>query len=87
MEQCNVAYICSNNCRECKENILLNIYYICVCVCLSVVFSWVFLYEKAYQTKDTGIESAVMTKVKGFGRYSNQVMDVADYVVPQQVSY
>ncbi|XP_063046889.1 P2X purinoceptor 3a [Engraulis encrasicolus] len=45
---------------------------------------WVFLYEKAYQTKDTGIESAVMTKVKGFGRYSNQVMDVADYVVPQQ---
>ncbi|KAL2077846.1 hypothetical protein ACEWY4_027350 [Coilia grayii] len=45
---------------------------------------WVFLHEKAYQTTDTGIESAVMTKVKGFGRYNNQVMDVADYVVPQQ---
>lgn len=47
---------------------------------------WVFLHEKAYQTKDTGLESAVMTKVKGFGRYNNQVMDVADYVVPQQGS-
>ncbi|XP_031413868.2 P2X purinoceptor 3-like [Clupea harengus] len=45
---------------------------------------WVFLHERSYQTKSTGIESAVMTKVKGFGRYNNQVMDVADYVVPQQ---
>uniref|UniRef100_A0AAY4BP74 P2X purinoceptor n=1 Tax=Denticeps clupeoides TaxID=299321 RepID=A0AAY4BP74_9TELE len=39
---------------------------------------------KAYQNIDTGIESAVMTKVKGFGLYNNQVMDVADYVVPTQ---
>uniref|UniRef100_A0AAY4BNY0 P2X purinoceptor n=1 Tax=Denticeps clupeoides TaxID=299321 RepID=A0AAY4BNY0_9TELE len=45
---------------------------------------WVFLHEKAYQNIDTGIESAVMTKVKGFGLYNNQVMDVADYVVPTQ---
>lgn len=54
--------------------LLIIVYFVC----------WVFLHEKAYQTKDTGIESAIMTKVKGFGRYNNQVMDVADYVVPQQ---
>ncbi|XP_062380285.1 P2X purinoceptor 3a [Sardina pilchardus] len=54
--------------------LLIIIYFVC----------WVFLHEKAYQIKDTGIESAVMTKVKGFGRYNNRVMDVADYVVPQQ---
>ncbi|CAJ1053392.1 hypothetical protein L3Q82_019256%2C partial [Xyrichtys novacula] len=45
---------------------------------------WVFLYEKAYQIRDTAIESSVMTKVKGFGVYNNRVMDVADYVTPTQ---
>lgn len=48
---------------------------------------WVFLYEKAYQIRDTAIESSVMTKVKGFGIYNNRVMDVADYVTPTQVGY
>lgn len=48
-------------------------------------FSWVFIHEKAYQEVDTGIESSVMTKVKGFGYHQNRVMDVADYVFPQQV--
>lgn len=50
-----------------------------------VCFSWVFLWEKAYQVRDTAIESSVMTKVKGFGVYNNRVMDVADYVTPTQV--
>ncbi|XP_072319002.1 P2X purinoceptor 3b [Eucyclogobius newberryi] len=45
---------------------------------------WVFLHEKAYQSRDTAIESSVMTKVKGFGTYNNKVMDVADYVTPTQ---
>lgn len=45
---------------------------------------WVFLHEKAYQSRDTAIESSVMTKVKGFGIYNNKVMDVADYVTPTQ---
>lgn len=47
--------------------------------------SWVFIHEKAYQVFDTGIESSVMTKVKGFGYHQGRVMDVADYVFPQQV--
>ena len=51
-----------------------------VCVC-----SWVFVHEKAYQVRDTAVESSVMTKVKGFGIYNNRVMDVADYVTPTQV--
>lgn len=51
----------------------------------SLSCSWVFIHEKAYQTSDTGIESSVMTKVKGFGYHHNQVMDVADYVFPSQV--
>uniref|UniRef100_A0A3Q1CZT2 P2X purinoceptor n=1 Tax=Amphiprion ocellaris TaxID=80972 RepID=A0A3Q1CZT2_AMPOC len=46
---------------------------------------WVFIHEKAYQVTDTGIESSVMTKVKGFGYHNNRVMDVADYVFPPQV--
>lgn len=46
---------------------------------------WVFIHEKAYQVNDTGIESSVMTKVKGFGYHQGQVMDVADYVFPSQV--
>ncbi|XP_077381639.1 P2X purinoceptor 3-like isoform X2 [Festucalex cinctus] len=45
---------------------------------------WVFIYEKAYQVRDTAIESSVMTKVKGFGVYNDKVMDVADYVTPTQ---
>ncbi|XP_076015664.1 P2X purinoceptor 3a [Genypterus blacodes] len=45
---------------------------------------WVFVYEKAYQVTDTGVESSVMTKVKGFGHHNNRVMDVADYVYPPQ---
>lgn len=48
---------------------------------------WVFLHEKAYQVRDTAIESSVVTKVKGFGRYANRVMDVSDYVTPPQVQY
>ncbi|KAM4030573.1 P2X purinoceptor 3 [Anomaloglossus baeobatrachus] len=47
---------------------------------------WVFLHEKAYQVRDSSIESSVMTKVKGVGRYSKKVMDVADYVMPPQGS-
>ncbi|KAM4637128.1 P2X purinoceptor 3 [Discoglossus pictus] len=47
---------------------------------------WVFLHEKAYQTRDSSIESSVMTKVKGIGRYSDRIMDVADYVTPPQGS-
>ncbi|XP_064198000.1 P2X purinoceptor 3a [Anguilla rostrata] len=45
---------------------------------------WVFLHEKAYQVRDTSIESTVITKVKGLGLYNNRVMDVADYVTPAQ---
>ncbi|XP_023272478.1 P2X purinoceptor 3-like [Seriola lalandi dorsalis] len=45
---------------------------------------WVFIYKKAYQVNDTGVESSVMTKVKGFGYHNNRVLDVADYVFPQQ---
>lgn len=44
------------------------------------------MHEKAYQTRDSSIESSVMTKVKGFGIYNNHVMDVADYVTPTQVT-
>ncbi|XP_053487726.1 P2X purinoceptor 3a [Ictalurus furcatus] len=47
---------------------------------------WVFLHEKAYQVRDTGIESSVMTKVKGFGFLNSHLMDVADYVMPTQGS-
>ncbi|XP_044061231.1 P2X purinoceptor 3a [Siniperca chuatsi] len=51
---------------------------------ISYFVGWVFIHEKAYQVIDTGIESSVMTKVKGFGYHQDQVMDVADYVFPQQ---
>ncbi|XP_044218949.1 P2X purinoceptor 3a [Thunnus albacares] len=51
---------------------------------IAYFISWVFIHEKAYQVTDTSIESSVMTKVKGFGYYHNRVMDVADYVFPQQ---
>nr|WGS94582.1 P2X3a [Lateolabrax maculatus] len=51
---------------------------------ISYFVGWVFIHEKAYQVFDTGIESSVMTKVKGFGYHQGRVMDVADYVFPQQ---
>uniref|UniRef100_A0A673A748 P2X purinoceptor n=1 Tax=Sphaeramia orbicularis TaxID=375764 RepID=A0A673A748_9TELE len=51
---------------------------------IAYFIGWVFIHEKAYQVSDTGIESSVMTKVKGFGYHQNRVMDVADYVFPQQ---
>uniref|UniRef100_A0A3Q3JXT9 P2X purinoceptor n=1 Tax=Monopterus albus TaxID=43700 RepID=A0A3Q3JXT9_MONAL len=46
---------------------------------------WVFIHEKAYQVTDTGIESSVVTKVKGFSYHESNVMDVADYIFPPQV--
>ncbi|CAL8329286.1 unnamed protein product [Lota lota] len=51
---------------------------------IAYFIGWVFIHEKAYQVRDTAIESSVMTKVKGFGIYNNRVMDVADYVTPTQ---
>ncbi|NXS86676.1 P2RX3 protein, partial [Erpornis zantholeuca] len=51
---------------------------------LSYFVCWVFLHEKAYQVRDTAIESSVVTKVKGVGRYAGQMMDTADYVTPPQ---
>lgn len=57
------------------------------CLSPSPRCSWVFLHEKAYQVRDTAIESSVVTKVKGFGRYANRVMDVSDYVTPPQVRH
>ncbi|KAM9740437.1 P2X purinoceptor 3a [Menidia menidia] len=53
---------------------------------ISYFVGWVFIHEKAYQLTDTGIESSVVTKVKGFGYQHDRVMDVADYVVPSQGS-
>ncbi|XP_039504922.1 P2X purinoceptor 3a isoform X2 [Pimephales promelas] len=54
--------------------LLIILYFVC----------WVFMHEKGHQQRDTGIESAVMTKVKGLGYFNNRVMDVADYVAPSQ---
>eukprot|EP00076_Gallus_gallus_P004873 NP_001316145.1 P2X purinoceptor 3 [Gallus gallus] len=51
---------------------------------LSYFIGWVFLHEKAYQVRDTVIESSVVTKVKGIGKYGNRVLDTADYVTPPQ---
>uniref|UniRef100_A0A8D0HN94 P2X purinoceptor n=1 Tax=Sphenodon punctatus TaxID=8508 RepID=A0A8D0HN94_SPHPU len=51
---------------------------------ISYFLGWVFLHEKAYQVRDTAIESSVVTKVKGFGKYTNRIMDMADYVTPPQ---
>ncbi|NXC01905.1 P2RX3 protein, partial [Orthonyx spaldingii] len=51
---------------------------------LAYFVGWVFLHEKAYQVRDTAIESSVVTKVKGVGRYEGQVLDTADYVTPPQ---
>ncbi|KAG8125400.1 hypothetical protein E2320_020590 [Naja naja] len=54
---------------------------------ISYFVGWVFLHEKAYQIRDTSIESSVVTKVKGFGNYSNRIMDTADYVTPPQCKF
>ncbi|NXY89767.1 P2RX3 protein, partial [Alcedo cyanopectus] len=51
---------------------------------LAYFVGWVFLHEKAYQVRDTVIESSVVTKVKGIGRYAGRVLDTADYVTPAQ---
>ncbi|KAJ4944556.1 hypothetical protein JOQ06_013099 [Pogonophryne albipinna] len=51
---------------------------------ITYFIGWVFVNEKAYQVRDTAIESSVMTKVKGFGVYNDKLMDVADYVTPTQ---
>ncbi|XP_068800597.1 P2X purinoceptor 3 isoform X2 [Struthio camelus] len=51
---------------------------------LSYFLGWVFLHEKAYQVRDTVIESSVVTKVKGVGKYAGRVLDTADYVTPPQ---
>ncbi|KAM6115166.1 P2X purinoceptor 3 [Pterocles gutturalis] len=53
---------------------------------LAYFVGWVFLHEKAYQVRDTAIESSVVTKVKGVGRYAGRVLDTADYVTPPQGS-
>ncbi|XP_006900469.1 PREDICTED: P2X purinoceptor 3 isoform X1 [Elephantulus edwardii] len=53
---------------------------------ISYFVGWVFLHEKAYQVRETAIESSVVTKVKGFGRYANKIMDVSDFVTPPQGS-
>ncbi|KAK5864767.1 hypothetical protein PBY51_015980 [Eleginops maclovinus] len=51
---------------------------------ISYFVGWVFIQEKAYQVTENSVESSVMTKVKGFGYHNKHVMDVADYVIPQQ---
>ncbi|NXO01107.1 P2RX3 protein, partial [Rhinopomastus cyanomelas] len=51
---------------------------------LAYFVGWVFVHEKAYQVRDTVIESSVVTKVKGVGRYAGRVLDTADYVTPPQ---
>ncbi|XP_074442834.1 P2X purinoceptor 3 [Larus michahellis] len=51
---------------------------------LAYFIGWVFLHEKAYQVRDSVIESSVVTKVKGIGRYGGRVLDTADYVTPPQ---
>lgn len=73
----NISVSNPQYCRFCLNDTFSM--YMCVCS------RWVFLYEKAYQIRDTAIESSVMTKVKGFGIYNDKVMDVADYVTPTQV--
>ncbi|NXL65331.1 P2RX3 protein, partial [Chordeiles acutipennis] len=51
---------------------------------LAYFIGWVFLHEKAYQVRDSVIESSVVTKVKGVGRYAGRVLDAADFVTPPQ---
>ncbi|XP_051499735.1 P2X purinoceptor 3 isoform X2 [Apus apus] len=52
---------------------------------LAYFIGWVFLHEKAYQVRETAIESSVVTKVKGVGHYAGRVLDTADYVTPPPV--
>ncbi|NXX48840.1 P2RX3 protein, partial [Tricholaema leucomelas] len=52
---------------------------------LAYFVGWVFIHEKAYQVRDTVIESSVVTKVKGIGRYAGRVLDTADYITPPEV--
>ncbi|NXW46340.1 P2RX3 protein, partial [Nyctiprogne leucopyga] len=51
---------------------------------LAYFIPWVFLHEKAYQAPPSVIESSVVTKVKGVGRYAPPVLDAADFVTPPQ---
>ncbi|NXF89606.1 P2RX3 protein, partial [Eubucco bourcierii] len=51
---------------------------------LSYFVGWVFIHEKAYQVRDTVIESSVVTKVKGIGHYAGRVLDTADYITPPE---
>uniref|UniRef100_A0A3B3XJZ2 Uncharacterized protein n=1 Tax=Poecilia mexicana TaxID=48701 RepID=A0A3B3XJZ2_9TELE len=60
------------------------VYRLAQLIIISYFVGYVFLYEKAYQVADTNIESSVTTKVKGFGKLDNAVMDVADYIYPPQ---
>ncbi|NXP83216.1 P2RX3 protein, partial [Ramphastos sulfuratus] len=52
---------------------------------LAYFVGWVFIHEKAYQVRDTVIESSVVTKVKGIGHYAGRVLDTADYITPPEV--
>ncbi|XP_061754253.1 P2X purinoceptor 1 [Nerophis ophidion] len=57
---------------------------------LAYIIGWEFIYEKGYQSTDTGV-SSVFTKMKGVG-YTNisgveRVWDVADCVFPSQGDY
>ena len=76
--------VCVCGCVCVRVHVFLTYFWSSVCVCVCV-YRWVFVHEKAYQVRDTAIESSVMTKVKGFGVYNDKVMDVADYVTPTQV--
>ncbi|CAM9434701.1 unnamed protein product [Lampetra planeri] len=52
---------------------------------LAYLIGWVFVTKKAYQETDTGIESSVITKVKGAAALLDaHVWDAADYVIPPQ---
>lgn len=60
------------------------------CFLQSFSFRWVFLWEKGYQETDS-VVSSVTTKVKGVALTNTSLLgariwDVADYVIPPQVS-
>lgn len=60
------------------------------CFLQSFSFRWVFLWEKGYQETDS-VVSSVTTKVKGVtltntSTLGARIWDVADYVIPPQVS-
>lgn len=53
---------------------------------------YVFVVQKGYQARETGPESAVITKVKGVSmskapRGTKRIWDVAEYVKPPEVSW